>query len=122
MNAESAWRATVTVNEIHPGSYLAVPVYGPHVPEAVYAAARCGDEYIGAARRAPSYQANPFEGRVRAGRNYTYFIPLTKDLEGKPLDVVLLGTAECASDELKSEVWVTAYPTPHVGRRVVLKR
>jgi len=120
--ADAAWQATVTVDEVHPGSYLAVPVHGRHVPEAVYAAARCGEEYIGAARRAPSYQANVFEGRVRAGRNYTYFIPLAKEHAGKPLDVVLMGTAECASDEIRSEVWVTAHPTPHVARRVILRR
>jgi len=122
LDATVAWQATVTVAEVHPGSYLAVPVYGPHVPEAVYAAARCGDEHIGAARRAPSYQANVFEGRVRAGSNYTYFIPLAKEHECKALDVVLLGTAECATDEIRTEVWVTAHPTPHVGRRVIVRR
>jgi len=120
-NAEAAWKATIAVDEIHEGSYLAIPVFGPHVSEAVYAAARCGSRYLGAARRAPSYPSNVFECRVLPGRNYSYFIPLTKDLEGKPIEVWLLGLGHCAKDEISSEVWVTAHPAPHASKAVVLK-
>ena len=43
-DAESAWSAKVRIDQVFPGSYLCVPVFGPHVPESVYAAARRGDE------------------------------------------------------------------------------
>jgi hypothetical protein len=112
----------VTLDEIHEGSYLAIPVFGPHVAESVYAGAKCKNEYLGASRRAPSYPSNAFEGIVQPGQNYTYFIPLDKSFEGKEIDVYLLGRAECASDEITSEVWVTAYPSPHVKKSVLLKR
>ena len=118
--ATSAWTASVTVNQVHPGSYLAVAVFGRHVPEAVYAAARCGDRYLGAARRAPSYPVNAWECSVARGSNYTYFIPLDKQVQGKTIDVVLMGLKECAGDELSAEVWLSARPSPHRSRRVVL--
>lgn len=119
--ATVAWSASVTVNEVHDGSYLVVPVFGPHVPEAVYAAARCQDRYLGAARRAPSYPVNAWECEVSRGQCYTYFIPLDKHVQGKPIDVVLMGLDACAKDELRSEVWVTAHPSPHRARTVVLR-
>ncbi|MBI1338005.1 MAG: hypothetical protein GC164_13745 [Phycisphaera sp.] len=120
--ATVAWSTSVTVHRVHPGSYLVVPVFGPHVPEAVYAAARCGGRYLGAARRAPSYPSNAWECDVSKGRCYTYFIPLDPNVEGQRIDVTLLGLDGCAKEELRSEVWVTAFPTPHKGERVVLKR
>jgi len=120
--ADAAWSATVTVDQMWPGSYLAVPVFASHVPEAVYAAARCDGRYLGAARRAVSYPSNAFECIVRPGRSYTYFIPMDGAVEGKPIDVVLLGLDTCAKDELRGEVWITAHPTPHVARTVLLKR
>jgi hypothetical protein len=122
LDATVAWHAKVTLDEIHEGSYLAIPVFGPHVAESVYAGAKCKNEYLGASRRAPSYPSNAFEGIVQPGQNYTYFIPLDKSFEGKEIDVYLLGRAECASDEITSEVWVTAYPSPHVKKSVLLKR
>ncbi len=118
--ATFAWTTTVTVNEIHPGSYLAVAIHGPHVPEAVYAAARCGDRYLGASRRAPSFPANAWECPVRRGSNYTYFIPVKKDVQGKQIDVVLLGLSTSAGEQLSAEVWLTAFPSPHTSRRVML--
>jgi hypothetical protein len=120
--ATHAWTATVTVEQIHKGSYLVIPVFGPHVAEAVYAAARCGDRYLGAARRAPSYPANSFECCVRPGQNYSYFIPLPQSVAGQPIEVYLLGLESCAAADINSEVWVTAHPTPHVAKTVVLKR
>jgi hypothetical protein len=118
--ATRAWSATITVDQVHPGSYLAVAVFGPHVPEAVYAAARCGDRYLGANRRAAAFPVNAWECTVARGQNYTYFIPLDQDVQGKAIDVVLLGLKECAGEELSCEAWLTAYPSPHTSRRVML--
>ncbi len=119
---DTAWKASVTVDEVHAGSYLVIPVFGPHVPEAVYAAASCEGEFLGAARRAPSYPSNIFEQTVRPGQNYSYFIPLDKKHAGKPIEVYLLGLDSCGKEELSSEVWVTAHPGPHVAKSVVLTK
>jgi len=101
---------------------MVVPVFGPHVPESVYAAARCGDEYLGASRRAAAYPANSFECPVVKGKSCSYFIPLEKRHAGKRIEVFLLGNKECPADAVSSEVWVTAYPPPHVARIVTLQR
>ncbi|MDT8388924.1 MAG: hypothetical protein RRC34_00260 [Lentisphaeria bacterium] len=119
--AEAAWSATVTIDQVFPGAYLVVPVFGPHVPESVYAGARCGDEYLGASRRAAAYPCNPFECSVSRGKCYSYFIPLARCHAGKEIEVCLLGNKDCAKDELTSEVWVTAYPTPHIAKTVTLR-
>lgn len=118
--AEIAWAATVSVDQVFPGSYLAVPAFGPHVPESIYAAARCGNDYIGASRRAAAYPVNPFECAVAKGKNYSYFIPLEHHHAGKEIQVFLLGNRDCARDDIRSEVWVTAHPTPHVKRTITL--
>lgn len=122
LNVEHAWQATVKVDQVFSGSYLVVPVFGPHVKESVYAAARCGGEYLGAARRAPAYPVNPFECTVSGGKSDSYFIPLAARHAGKPIDVFLLGNKNCPRKELRSEVWVTAYPTPHLCKPVKLCR
>lgn len=118
--AEAAWSATVTVDQVFPGSYLVIPVFGPHVPESVYAGARCGDEYLGASRRAAAYPVNPFECPVTKGKSYSYFIPLEQRHAGKEIEVYLLGNKQCAKDELTSAIWITAYPAPHVSKTVTL--
>jgi hypothetical protein len=118
--AVAAWSATVEVGQVFPGSYLVVPVFGPHVPESLYAGARCGDEYLGASRRAAAYPVNPFECSVARGKCYSYFLPLAQRHAGKEIEVFLLGNTPGAAEAITGEVWVTAYPTPHVSRQVVL--
>ncbi len=118
--AVAAWSATVKIDQAFPGSYLAVPVFGPQVPESLYAGARCGDEYLGAPRRAAAYPVNPFECSIARGKCYTYFIPIEPCHAGKEIEVFLLGNKECAKDALTSEVWVTAYPAPYVSKTVTL--
>lgn len=120
-NAEHAWSATFQIDEIQDTSYLAIPVFGPHVPEAVYAAAKCEGKYIGSPRRASAFRANSWECRANGGKNYTYFIPLDKSLEGKTIEVYLLGLETCAHKEIKSEAWITAYPIPYSSKTVVLR-
>ena len=44
----------------------------------------------------------------------------TADEAREEIDVFLLGNRDCAKDELTSEVWVTAYPTPYVSKTVTL--
>lgn len=119
---EAAWSATIRVDRVFPGSYLVVPVFGPHVPESVYAGARCEGEYLGAARRAAAYPVNPFECSASRGKCYSYFIPLDTRVEGRDIEVYLLGDKTCTAEELSSEVWLTTHPTPHVCRSVILKR
>ena len=53
--------------------------------------------------------------------NYTYFVPVTSDMVGKQLDVVVLVTSD-GVNEIRPEAWITAYPIPMISKELVLAR
>ena len=111
--AETAWTATSVVNEIHPGTYLAVALEGRHGREGAYAAIRVDGKPIGAPDRSPSYPCNAWEYPVEwADSHYTYYIPLTKEMEGRNIDIVVLGM-KGGGNECKPNAYLTCYPLPY---------
>jgi hypothetical protein len=52
--------------------------------------------------------------------NYSAFFPLTPDVAGKQIDVVVLGLRGARLSDLRAEVWLTAYPPPLVSRHLEL--
>ena len=119
--AIAAFSASVTIEEVRPGSYLAVPIHGEHGVELACAALRVGDRYVGAPDRAPSYPSNSWECPVRESRgNYTYLFPLDSEMEGQTADVVVLVLRD-GGTMLKPEVWQTAYPIPFAERELILE-
>jgi hypothetical protein len=103
-------------------SYLCIPLEGKHGVEGAYAALRVGDTYIGAPRRSPSYPSNVWEaGVARRDSHYTYYIPITKDMIDKPLELVVLALDKANLDFTPS-AWVTANPMPMVKKQLVLTR
>lgn len=119
-NATATWKCKIKLDEIHKGSYLVIPIFGKHIPECIYAAAKCGKTLIGASHRAPSYPSNTFENLIRPGNNYSYFIPLKKEFANKEIEIYLLGDDKYSGSTISSEVWITAYPSPHVARNLIL--
>ena len=116
-----AWSGTFTLDEIAPNAYLAIALPGRHGDEGAVAAVRVGDRYLGAPDRAVSYPSNTWEYKnVERDRDYTYFVPLTADLAGRPLEVVVLGFSGCDPD-LLPEVYVMAHPPPLATRELVLE-
>lgn len=125
-----AWTHNFVLEEASEGSYLAIAVEGIHGVEGAYAALRVGDGYAGAPRRAPSFPSNTWECPVRkVDRNYTYFIPVTPDMIGVPLQAVVLqlgsrpspwSQAEWPEVDLQPKVWITANPDD-ARARVALK-
>jgi len=102
------------------GSYICIPLEGKHGVEGAYAALRSGDKYVGAPRRAVSYPVNAWEYPVaRNDSHYTYYIPITKCMIDKPLELVVLALDKANLDFVPS-AWVTAYPVPMVKRQLVL--
>ncbi|MGA2863581.1 MAG: hypothetical protein ABSF95_03735 [Verrucomicrobiota bacterium] len=101
------------VEEAVPGGYLCVALNGRHGVEGAYAALRtAGGRLIGAPDRATSYPSNPWEfPNCKRDRNYTYYFPLSSQMVGQDLEVLVLGTAGC-EDHLQPEVWQTARTTP----------
>lgn len=120
--AAKAWALSVTLAESAKGGYLAIPLAGKHGREGAFAALRAGRRLIGAPDRAVSYPTNVWEFRVEPkDANYTYYVPVTADMVGRPLEVVVLGLNKDALD-FKPEAWVTAYPIPLEAKTLVLKR
>jgi len=115
-----AWRHTFTLDEIAPGSFLALAVEGKHGNEGVTAALRIDGKPVGAPDRAVSYPSNTWEyWNVEVEEGYTFFFPLTAEVVGKEIDAVLLGF-EGGGTELEPRLWLTAHPEPLVSRELVL--
>jgi hypothetical protein len=120
--AHYAWSCSFVLDEIPAGGYLAIPINGVHGKEGAYAAALIDGQPVGAPDRAVSFPSNTWEYYVREhDRNYTYYIPLDKDMTGKRAKVFVLGMNKDAG-ELKPEVWITAYPLPYAERELVLEK
>ena len=90
--AIKAWTYTFKLDEVAKSSYLAVPAAGKYGNESVYAALRVNGNLVGAPDRSISYQSNTWEYPVRQpDGNYTYFFPLTPEMVGKTVEVIVLG-------------------------------
>jgi hypothetical protein len=135
-----AFSLKFNLDEYVEGSYICVPLDGEHGTEGAFAALKYSSsklndpsggeiskgemvqEYVGAPRRAPSYQSNAWEYGVRSrDSNYTYFIPVTKDMLGKPLELVVLAMDKDKLD-FKPSAWITTNPIPMVKKQLVISR
>lgn len=115
-----AWVLPFTLRPAAPGSYLAVACHGVHGREGAWVALRIDGRWVGAPRRAPSYPVNPWEYPVsQTDRNYSYFIPVTPDMPGKPCEIVVLAFDSQHLD-FTPDVWLTAYPIPYQEKTLTL--
>ena len=90
------------------------------IQEGAYAALRVGDRIVGAPTRATSFPSNVWEYPVpRRDSHYTYFVPVTDDMVGQPVEVIVLGM-DPEHLAFEPEVWLTAYATPHASQELVL--
>jgi hypothetical protein len=118
--AVSAWSLPFHLEEVHKNSYLAVALNGRHGDEGAYAALRVGDTYIGAPDRSVSFPSNTWEYfNVESETDYTYYFPIEAEMVDMPLEIVVL-TIKGGLDEIKPEVWITAYPIPYESRVLTL--
>ena len=120
--AVKAWALSFVLDEAAKGAYLAVPLAGKHGREGAFAALRVDGRWIGAPDRAVSFPTNVWEFRVEPkDSNDTYYIPVTPDMVGRSIDVVVLGLNKDMLD-FKPEAWITAYPIPFEQKELVLRR
>ena len=122
MKCAGAWNGNFSLRQVPKGSYLCVAINGRHGIEGAYATLKVDGRYIGAASRAVSYPANPWENAtVLSDSNYTFFFPLDKSMLGKQIDVFVL----CyVSDKLnlKPVVFITAFPIPYEEKLMIVYR
>jgi len=110
----AAWSFSCKLDEVLPGSYLAIPLLGRHQPEGAFAALRVGNRLVGAPTRAVSYNANVWEAPVQVvGGNYTYFVPLTREMSDQEVDVVVLVMQDGVNESvLRPGSRPTPFPSP----------
>jgi len=112
MKPLKTWKARFTIEEWVKGGYLCVAINGEHGVEGAYAALKVGGKLLGCPDRAPSFPSNTWEYvNARRGKNYTYYVPITKAMVGKPIEAFVFAYAENKVD-LQPTVWKTAYPAP----------
>jgi hypothetical protein len=120
--AVKSWSGSFVLDEAAKGSYLAIPLEGRHGREGAFAALRVGGRLVGAPDRSVSYPTNVWEFRVEPkAENYTYYVPVTPEMIGQKIEVVVLGLNKDMLD-FKPEAWITAYPIPFESRELVLQR
>jgi len=120
--ARKAWTAAFTVEHYWPGAYLCVAVEGIHGSENVTAAFRMGDRILGCPDRAPSFPSNTWECAVRGSdRNNTFFLPISEDMVGKQMEVIVIGMDPEHLD-LKPVLWQSAYPVPFQEEKLLFSR
>jgi len=120
--AETAWSASTVIDEIHPGSYLAVALEGEHGREGAYAAIRVDGTSVGSPDRSPSYPCNAWERPVYGTDSHnTYYIPLTEDMEGRKIDIIVLGMKGGKKD-FKPNAYLSCYPVPYQKLELKLYR
>jgi len=118
--AVAAWSLSLTLDEATEASYFAIAINGRHGVEGAYAALRADGKPIGAPDRSVSYPSNAWEVPARnSDSNYTYYVPVTKEMIGKKIDVVVLGLRGGDTD-IEPKAWITAYPIPFEMKELVL--
>ncbi|UCF44402.1 MAG: hypothetical protein JSV99_05700, partial [Planctomycetota bacterium] len=118
--AVAAWSLSFMLDEASEGSYLAIPVIGRHGRECAYAALRIDGKYFGVPDRSLSYPSNVWEYcSAESDSDYTYYVPVTKEMLNRKVDVVVL-ILKGGSNDIKPEAWITAYPVPFHSRQLVL--
>lgn len=119
--AVSAWQCTAQLDELAKNSYLAVAIPGQYGNEAAYAAIRIDGRILSAPDRSPSFECNQWEHVVkRVNGNYTYYFPPTEQLQGKTIEVVVLGLKRNMNN-VKPELWLTAYPPHYETKTLILE-
>ena len=140
--AIKAWSCNIKIDEAAKGSYLAIAVNGIHGFEGAYAALRVDGKIIAPPDRSPSYLSNVWEYGVHGtDRNYTYYIPVSANMIGKKMEVIVLGldidkkniSKRCVNcgdmntsllqqdlENVKPEVWITSYPIPFEEKEMII--
>jgi hypothetical protein len=122
--ATAARGATITLPEAAAGSRLCIALHGPHGRDGAWAAARVDGRLVGCPDRAVSFDCNPWEydGLLRqADRGYTYYLPVTAEMVGKPIELVVL-TLSGGDDGYRAEAWITAEAERRPALRLELAR
>lgn len=140
--ASKVWKNEFILNHICEGAYLCIAVNGKYGKEEAWAGLKVDGKYVGCPDRAVSFTSNTWEYKsANSNGNYTYYIPLSKDMEGKKIEAYVMqiteniqfvnnerpnGTTEVSNTELSElqinpEIWITAHHKPFDEKTLILK-
>lgn len=129
--ANGAWRGsfTLSADRLAEDSYLCVAVNGVHGVEGAWVGFKVDGQFVGCPDRAPSFTSNTWEYKsANSDRNYTYYLPVTREMAGKPIEVVVMSLGRNTNyvntdrpdtdrkadteqlGDLRPEVWLTTSP------------
>ncbi len=103
--AKLCWKYKGKLSGIGKGAKLCVTVPGKCKEGTVFAMMMIDGKIIGASDRAPSFLYNNWEHYGIPDKNFTFYIPVTENMEGKSIQVILFSTDVNLKD-LKPEVWL----------------
>jgi hypothetical protein len=99
------------------GAYLSVTVPANCHEGTVFAWLELDGKIIAANDRAPSFPYNNWEHFSVVDKNLTFYIPVSENLEGKSVQIMLLSTDNNLK-EMKPEVWLC---NPNIYEKAELK-
>lgn len=109
MNCVALWKKSFVLDELADNSYLSIALNGEHGVEGAYAAIKVGGRLVGASSRAVSFPSNTWEYvNGKSASNYTYYVPLSKDMIGKEIEVYVMGYDKERLNFIP-EVWLSSY-------------
>ena len=129
--ANRTWKGTFTLSadRLAEDSYLCVAVNGVHGVEGAWVGFKVDGQFVGCPDRAPSFTSNTWEYKsANSDRNYTYYLPVTREMAGKPIEVVVMSLGRNTNyvntdrpdtdrkadtgqlGDLRPEVWLTTSP------------
>lgn len=129
--ADRTWRGTFTLSadRLAEDSYLCVAVNGVHGVEGAWVGFKVDGRFVGCPDRAPSFTSNTWEYKsANSDCNYTYYLPVTREMAGKPIEVVVMSLGRNTNyvntdrpdtdrqaaagqlGDLRPEVWLTTSP------------
>jgi hypothetical protein len=115
--AKLCWKYEGKLNGIGKAAYLSVTVPANCSEESVFACMLVDGKIIASSDRAPSFLYNNWEHYGIADKNLTFYIPVSENLEGKSVKIILL-TTDGKLEEMKPEVWLC---NPNIYEKAELK-
>ncbi|OIP84514.1 MAG: hypothetical protein AUK44_02310 [Porphyromonadaceae bacterium CG2_30_38_12] len=99
------WKYAGKLTGIAKGAYLSVTFPVNCIDESAFAFMIVNGKVIAANNRAPSFKYNNWEHFSIPDKNFTFYIPVDTNLEGKQVEVMLLSTDKNLA-EMKPEVYL----------------
>ena len=122
LDVKKMWTVEYKPYEIPKGSYLCIALEGKHGVEGAYVGAMVDSKYIGCPDRSVSYPSNTWEYlTARRDSNYTYYLPLTKDMKKKSISIFVMAYDEENLDFIP-KLYITTNEIPFQEAELILKK